>query len=280
MFRRTLIAIGAAAALALLAAAPAAATFPGANGRIAFERYARPGGIFTMRPDGSDVQRLRRGSQPSWSPNGRWIVYACFPETQVYQQICMMRADGSNARLVTPGGDPASYPLFLPGGGRVLFYREALRTDPGGSFIINTDGSHEHRVGDAFGGAWAPDGRHIAYIKPGPEIWVMRANGSGRRLLYSGGSYPRYTPNSHSIIFDANGITTRMGAGGANPHPINTGPIEEELQVAPAGGCIFGIVGHPGTGAGSSIYAQGPRCPATGFLTGGYADSPSWQPLP
>jgi hypothetical protein len=108
----------------------------------------------------------------------------------------------------------------------------------------------------------------------------MRPDGSGRRLLYSGGEYPRYTPNSRSIIFDANSSTMRMGAGGASPHTINTGPIDAEVQVAPAGGCMFGIALYPGTGAGSSVYAKGARCPATGFLAGGYAYNPSWQPLP
>jgi hypothetical protein len=282
--RRMLIAIGA-VGLCLLAAVPASATFPGANGRIAFERQARPGGIFTMRPDGSEVQRLQPGSDPSWSPNGRWIVYVCYPEAETYDQICMMRADGSNVRQVTSGGIPASQPEFLPGGGRVLFYREGLHSDPGGMFMINTDGSDEHRVGNAFGGEWAPDGKHIAYVKPGPEIWLMRTDGSGRRLLYSGGFYPRYAPNSRSILFSPSGdpsddTTMRMGGGGGNPHPINTGPIDYQAQVSPAGGCIFGIVTFPGTGAGSSVYAHGARCPATGFLAGGDAVNPSWQPLP
>ena len=134
--RRTLIAIGA-VGLCLLAAAPAWATFPGANGRIAFERQSRPGGIFTMRPDGSDVQRLQPGSEPSWSANGRWIVYVCYRETETFVQICMMRADGSNVRQITHGGGPTSYPSFLPGGGRVLFSIDPLHGDAGGTFIIN-----------------------------------------------------------------------------------------------------------------------------------------------
>src|SRR5712691_4851615 len=44
----------------LAAATPALATFPGADGRIAFgsRRYGGTGNIFTMNPDGSDVHQL------------------------------------------------------------------------------------------------------------------------------------------------------------------------------------------------------------------------------
>ncbi len=216
MIMRTLIAIGATAAVSLLAAAPVAATFPGANGRIVFENQWK-GGVWTMRPDGSDLQRLQPGSAPSWSANGRWIVYVCFPENETYDQVCMMRADGSNVRQITHGGLPASDPSFSPGGGRVIFYREGLHSDPGGLFMINTDGSHEHVLTQDAGPAeWAPDGRHIAYDGPG-GVWIMRPNGSHRRVLYSGGYFPHYAPSSRSILFYANGTMMRMGAAAPTP---------------------------------------------------------------
>lgn len=277
--RRTLIAIGA-AGICLAAAAPAWATFPGADGRILFQRSVANSGLFTMAPDGSDVRKLepRLAFSPeadpwnaSWSANGRWIVYTCY---QVYVQVCRMRPDGSNARLITPGGDPVAEPSFSPGGGRVIFYRLAMRTDPGGLFMINTDGSHEHHLlRDAYGAAWAPDGKHIVYDSY-PGIWLMRPNGVDRRLLYSGGGNPRYTP-SGSILFDANNAVMRMGPFGGNPHPISTDL--GQIQVAPAGGCMVGMdSGAPHT---FDLYARGGRCPATGLLVKNGED-PSWQPLP
>ena len=283
--RRMLIAIGA-VGMCLLAAAPAWATFPGANGRILFERDVHYG-LFTMAPDGGDVLKLQPRlafypeTEPwnaSWSANGRWIAYTCIPESEVYVQACMMRPDGSNARQITPGGDPVSQPSFSPGGGRVIFYRNAMRTDPGGLFMINTDGSHERLLDrSGWGAEWAPDGNHIVF-RDYAGIWLMRPNGSDRRLLYSGGSLPRYTP-SGSIVFVANGTTMRMGAFGGNPHPFVTGL--GQVQVAPAGGCVAGLGSPPGGGSGSSIYARGTRCPATGLLKrGGYLLDPGWQPLP
>src|SRR3954453_20335136 len=83
----------------LLFASPAFATFPGANGRIVLGSQH---GIATMNPDGSDVRYLHRsGHEASCSADGRWIVYVC--NDGVYDQICTVRADGSNVRRLTFG---------------------------------------------------------------------------------------------------------------------------------------------------------------------------------
>src|SRR3954467_9792829 len=42
------------------------------RGRIAF---VRPHGIYTMRPDGTNVRFVVRGSEPDWSPSGRRLVF-------------------------------------------------------------------------------------------------------------------------------------------------------------------------------------------------------------
>src|SRR4051794_8673801 len=66
-----------------LAAIPASAKVPGANGRIAFARYDPALGdtvTFTANPDGSHVQQLLAGASevPHWSPDGsRVAVLAC-----------------------------------------------------------------------------------------------------------------------------------------------------------------------------------------------------------
>jgi hypothetical protein len=71
-------------AVALLAtcgfwASTALATFPGANGRIAFYTYTSASAagamVATVEPDGGNVRYLRSGIQPAWSANGRRIVY-------------------------------------------------------------------------------------------------------------------------------------------------------------------------------------------------------------
>jgi Tol biopolymer transport system component len=278
-------------ALALFAST-AFATFPGANGRILFERFLPRYALFTMAPDGSDVHQLQPHPRfdpnydleqaASWSANGRWIVYTCYPRSAVYVGVCMMRSDGSDGRQVPGSFTEALQPSFSPGGGRIVYDEFPMHGSPGYIDVINTDGSDFHRrKPGACCAEWAPNGKHIAYniymTDPGTwGIWLMRPDGSHARLLYSGGGSPTYTPDGSILFVDDNGHTMLMGGGGANPHPIDIEPIENEAQVAPAGGCVVGTAGEPNT---PDLYARGPRCPASGRLIKN-ALYPRWQPIP
>src|SRR5687767_9651638 len=63
-----------ASALATAPVAPAAASFPGNNGLIAYAC----GGICTVNPDGTNVTKLTTGTPditPAWSADGTKIVF-------------------------------------------------------------------------------------------------------------------------------------------------------------------------------------------------------------
>jgi hypothetical protein len=64
-------------ALGLLTAAPAAASFPGADGRVVF---SSGGDLHTVAPDGSAVQPLTatpglEEAQAAWSPDGTRVAF-------------------------------------------------------------------------------------------------------------------------------------------------------------------------------------------------------------
>jgi Tol biopolymer transport system component len=75
--------------------------------------------MYTMQPDGSDIQRLTNNQwedrEPAWSPDRSQIAFASNREGG--WGIYTMNEDGSNQRRITPGG--GSYydsPAWSPGG--------------------------------------------------------------------------------------------------------------------------------------------------------------------
>jgi Tol biopolymer transport system component len=69
--------------------------------------FARDGDVWTMRPDGSDPRRLRRlagdQSPAGYSRDGREILLTVFPAAAHGAEVWTLAADGSRARRLTRG---------------------------------------------------------------------------------------------------------------------------------------------------------------------------------
>ena len=254
--RRLVLAVATAGLAIALGAPSASATFPGTNGRIAFNAFierTESVEIFTATPDGGDVQQLTSNPNelselPDWSPDGQRIAFQSGRGNR--SQIYSMNADGSDVTQLTKGrgfhitpawspdgaslaigsewGDyPAQQGIWIipasdPGGAtqqearRLTTLPADFRNDeepqfsPDGSSIVFTRFKNDrrsaiHRVGidgsglqrltpwklNASDPDWSPDGQSITFDSGdfngltggGGDIYVMRADGSGRKRL-------------------------------------------------------------------------------------------------
>jgi TolB protein len=99
---------------------PALATFPGANGKLVFQR---PAGdqmdLFTIHPAGGHSKRLIGGGQfeekAEWSPDGRRIAFSrgAPGESGLPQEIWTSDAHGRRQRQLTSWNDLAGAPAWI-----------------------------------------------------------------------------------------------------------------------------------------------------------------------
>ncbi len=226
MVHRSLICIVAATALAAPASAQAA--WPGADGRIAYETITEKGlQVRSARLDGRHHRVLATiqpfpgvgflGATPSWSPDGRRLVYF-----DPFEGVRVMRADGRRKRTVNRGW--MEWPSWTPDGRAVVgtddrtqpygFFRRRIggggrhidddrggsggafaRVSPNGRWLVYEHtpwlyrlpigGGHARRLVRGHAHAWSPDGRRLAYAW-NADVFSIRPDGSGRRLLHRG----------------------------------------------------------------------------------------------
>jgi Tol biopolymer transport system component/quercetin dioxygenase-like cupin family protein len=148
--------------------------------------------IFTIRLDGSEMTQLTSGPGPArtpeFSPDGRRIVFA--RRFHGKGGLFTVGADGSGLRQLTSRPGDGS-PSYAPSGDRIVFNGHAggqtrilsIRAG-GGDRTVLTHGPFVDR-----GPVYSPDGRSIAFSRAGdkhnPDLYAMRADGTGAHLLYA-----------------------------------------------------------------------------------------------
>jgi Tol biopolymer transport system component len=181
--------------LALIGAGSALSTSRGTNGLIVFGQEVSPDHyqLFTIRPDGSGLERLRiKGSatNPDWSPDGRSILFGL--ETDTRAGIAIVSASGAGLRNLTPTGFQGQA-SFSPDGQWIVYERDVSEGD-NGVWLMRADGSEKRRVTRSPFGCcdtdpnFSPDGKTITFVrikKPEVEqaLFSVRRDGSGLRRL-------------------------------------------------------------------------------------------------
>ena len=177
-------------------AMPAGATFPGANGRIAFVNAFRPGWrIWSVRPDGSGPRRLTRGEDgnvsPAWAPDGRRIAYESFSNRTRSSNLMTVDPHGQNRTLVLGLKSPAwlSQPTWSPDGTQIAFLGDISGAHDRADIVIldldDLDTTVLRCLGLCRDLDWSPEGSRFAFISYRQRhtlryrLMVMDTDGTG-----------------------------------------------------------------------------------------------------
>ena len=142
-------------------------------------------GRFAEPLSNSDVSQT-----PDWSPDGTQVVFDAVPG------LMIQNIDGAAAYQITDAANDTN-PVWSPDGEQIAFTRR--QHDHWEVYVVGENDRQLRRLTDtpqkpngqaasSASPAWSPDGDYIAFLtdRTGEwEIWVMRADGSQPRPLFS-----------------------------------------------------------------------------------------------
>lgn len=248
-------------------ASPAHATFPGANGAIAYSEWPYDAnakaydfaGLSTLRsiaPDGSGDRLLYKDSgynmgEPAWSPDGTRLAWSGYGGGK-FDGVYVDTPAFAELNLVAKS-KYADGPSWSPDGSTIVY-----ANDTKGLFTVPANGSASPtrlvaspKRYSLTSPVYSPDGRTIAYGRSATtqkasryhsDLWTANADGTAARPLLGGGGslkfagQPDISPDGTQLVF----------------HTYGDGSVRSALYVSAINGTA---VRKLATAPGSTTYA-------------------------
>jgi TolB protein len=202
-----------------------AGSFPGTNGKIAYEKFETQGDpntieIYVMNPDGTEQKRLTTNNvidgAPDWSADGKKIVFDRASESifgNPTYDIWVMNADGTEQTQLTFEDDWITDPAWSPDGSKIAFERTPRAGGYKNLWIMNANGTDMTPLTSMSNyydedPEWSPDGFKIVFsresVQTYPDIYVINVDGTGEMPLTATGDYeiaPEWSPDGSRITY-------------------------------------------------------------------------------
>ena len=215
-----------------------------------------------------------------------------------HDDVWTINANSTGLTQLTDSPEHDFDPSWSPDGKRIAFRSE--RSGDPEIWVMNADGSDQHRLGAGLSPAWSPDGSKIAYAGPGtipcppipPDrglecsgLSIMNADGSDQHRVPNtvGGEYPTWSPDGERIAFNSNmtgdHVMYVVDPDGSNLVDLST--VDEGWQVdwSPDGSSIIFASSRDQTDPGyDDIYVMRPDGSDIRRLTNLKAYTPAWSP--
>jgi TolB protein len=196
--------------------------------------FSMKGTLWRQRLDSDEAEQITAGPgydyQPDWSPDGRWVVYACYDGDAIELRILDLQT--GNTQQLTRGGAVNVEPRWSPDGKRIIFVSTSnhnhfhifvARVENGklkstdrltGETRSELPRYYYSEFDTEISPCWSPDGSEIFFVSNRGHIygsggfWRMKAEpGSDVREIYfeetTWKGRPDWSPDGKRIVYSS-----------------------------------------------------------------------------